>query len=276
MKTVEIHAFAPAKINLALHVTGRRGDGYHLLDSLVVFADIGDRLRLRSARGLSLTVSGPMSEGVPVDDGNLALRAARAARVADVAIHLEKHLPAAAGIGGGSSDAAAVLRALDEGWGARTPDILALGADLPVCMSAQTARMSGIGDVVAPVSGIPPLPAVLVNPGEAIPTPAVFAALDERNGSPMSDIPAFSGVAQCAHWLHGQRNDLQAPALGIEPVIGDCLDLLTRQDALLARMSGSGATCFGLYPDPAAAARAAAALTAQRPGWWVRQTVLAG
>lgn len=276
MKTAETRAFAPAKINLTLHVTGRRADGYHLLDSLVVFADIGDHLHLRPARELRLTVSGPMADGVPLDDSNLALRAARAAGVMDVAISLEKNLPAAAGIGGGSSDAAAVLRALNEGWGVTVRDLAVLGSDLPVCMAARTARMSGVGDIVTPVHGIPPLPAVLINPRIAIPTPTVFAALARRDGTPMDSIPAFSDVESCAMWLSEQRNDLEFPALGIAPVIGDCLDMLAAQNALIARMSGTGATCFGVFATRAAAARTADALKAQQPAWWIRQTVLAG
>lgn len=276
MKTAEISAFAPAKINLTLHVTGRRADGYHLLDSLVVFADIGDHLHLRPARGVQLKVSGPMADGVPLDDSNLVLRAARAAGVMNVAIHLEKNLPAAAGIGGGSSDAAAVLRALGEGWGATARDPSVLGSDLPVCMGAQTARMAGIGDIVTPVNGIPSLPAVLVNPRLSLPTPTVFAGLLDRDASPMGNIPTFPDVESCASWLHEQRNDLEASALRIAPVIGDCLDMLTSQNALIARMSGSGATCFGLFATQAAAVRAAAALKTQQPTWWIRQTILAG
>lgn len=275
MKTAETRAFAPAKINLALHVTGRRADGYHLLDSLVVFADLGDHVRLRPAPGLTLRVGGPMAEGVPVDARNLALRAARAAGAENVTIQLEKHLPAASGIGGGSSDAAAVLRALRDGCGLALPDLLVLGADLPVCMAARTARMSGIGENVAPVDGIPPLSAVLVNPGIALSTPAVFAALSHRDGARMDDIPAFPDAAQCAAWLRQQRNDLEGPACALEPAIADCLAALTGQGALLARMSGSGATCFGLFASPADAARAAGALGALRPDWWVRETLLA-
>ncbi|MBI6629568.1 4-(cytidine 5'-diphospho)-2-C-methyl-D-erythritol kinase [Pontibaca salina] len=274
MKTVEISAFAPAKINLTLHVTGRRADGYHLLDSLVVFADIGDELRLRPARGLTLQVSGPMADGVPRDDRNLALRAARAAGVLDVAISLKKHLPAAAGIGGGSSDAAAVLRALKEGWGVSVGDVAALGADLPVCMAARTTRMSGVGEIVTQVNGIPPLPAVLVNPGTAIPTPAVFAALQEQDGTPMDAIPAFADAESCACWLSAQRNDLEPPAIEIAPEIGDCLEMLLAQGALSARMSGSGATCFGLFASQSDAACAADALKLQQPNWWIQQTVL--
>jgi 4-diphosphocytidyl-2-C-methyl-D-erythritol kinase len=264
--------FAPAKINLTLHVTGRRDDGYHLLDSLVVFADIGDRITLSPGRGgLTLTVTGPMAAGVPSGNSNLALRAARLAGAADLSITLEKHLPAAAGIGGGSSDAAAVLRAL----GAIDADALALGADVPVCLPARSARMSGIGEVVAPLTGIPPLPAVLVNPGVAVPTAAVFAGLQCHDHAAMPPIPGFAGVADCAAWLATQRNDLEPPALKLAPAIGQVLAALRDSGALLARMSGSGATCFGLYKDPDAARAAASTLAANRHEWWVAQTRLA-
>lgn len=268
-------AFAPAKVNLTLHVTGRRADGYHLLDSLVVFADIGDRIALRTGRGLTLRVTGPMAGGVPPGADNLVLRAARLAGADGIAIELEKHLPAAAGIGGGSSDAAAVLRALGGG----RVDALALGADMPVCLLARTARMSGIGQTVTPVDGIPPLPAVLVNPGVAVPTGAVFDALSRRDGAPMPAIPRFTGrfgaVADCAGWLARQRNDLEPPALVLAPAIADALALLQGTGALLARMSGSGATCFGLFSDQAAARTAAQTLAGARPDWWVQPTVLA-
>jgi 4-diphosphocytidyl-2-C-methyl-D-erythritol kinase len=264
-------AFAPAKINLTLHVTGRRADGYHLLDSLVVFADFGDSIALHAGHGLTLTVSGPMAVGVPLGDDNLVLRAARLAGAADIAIHLEKHLPAAAGIGGGSSDAAAVLR----GLGAHGVDALALGADLPVCLLARTARMSGIGEIVRPVDGIPPLPAVLVNPGVAVPTPAVFRAMTRHDGAPMPAIPRFKTVTDCTVWLAAQRNDLEPPAIALAPVIAVTLAKLRATGALLARMSGSGATCFGLFPDSAAAQTAAQTLAAAHPDWWVQPTVLA-
>lgn len=270
-----IEAFAPAKINLTLHVTGRRSDGYHLLDSLVAFADIGDRITLCRAEGLTLAVTGPMAADVPVDGRNLVLRAARLAGVGDAAITLDKHLPTAAGIGGGSSDAAATLRALRQTHGAWIADPLALGADLPVCLLARTARMQGIGELVTPVTGVPPLPCVLVNPGISVPTPAVFRALAQRGGTPMPDIPEFADASDCARWLVGQRNDLEAPARRLAPVIGDVLTALAGAGAALVRMSGSGATCFGLFSDRQQANAAAAAIAVSHPAWWVQATVLA-
>lgn len=265
-----IEAFAPAKINLTLHVTGRRLDGYHLLDSLVAFADIGDRVIVRRAPDLSLRVTGPMAAGVPADGRNLVLKAARLAGVGDAAIVLDKHLPAASGIGGGSSDAAATLRALGQSHGASAADPLALGADVPVCLAARTARMRGIGEAVTPVPGIPPLPCVLVNPGVSLSTPQVFAALDRTDGAAMPRIPGFADAPACIRWLAGQRNDLEAPARRLAPAIGETLAALRQGGAALARMSGSGATCFGLFAERGAADRAAAAIAPARPGWWVR------
>ncbi|AVO38302.1 4-(cytidine 5'-diphospho)-2-C-methyl-D-erythritol kinase [Pukyongiella litopenaei] len=266
--------FAPAKINLTLHVTGRRADGYHLLDSLVVFADLGDRVAVAPDTGLSLTVTGPMAGGVPTGPDNLVLRAARLAGVTGAAITLDKHLPAAAGIGGGSSDAAATLRVLRDRLGVAMPAPLALGADVPVCLAARTARMRGIGENVEPVSGLPPLPAVLVNPGVSVATPDVFRRLSRRDGSAMDDIPAFADARACADWLRGQRNDLEAPARALAPGIGTVLTALGDSGAALVRMSGSGATCFGLFTDTATARQAAGQIAAANPGWWVRSTIL--
>lgn len=263
-------ARAPAKINLALHVTGRRDDGYHTLDSLVVFADAADVLRVRPAAAPSLRVTGPMAAGVPTDASNLVLRAAAAMGVS-AEIELEKHLPAAGGIGGGSSDAAATLRALAAMTGRAPPaDLAALGADVPVCMAPGPARMRGIGEIVAPVATLPPLDAVLVNPGVAVPTPRVFSGLARRENPPLPDpLPAFDGAAALIDWLAVQRNDLEPPARALAPEIDAALAALARAPGCrLARMSGSGATCFGLFVDAAAAARAAGSLA--RPGWWVR------
>ncbi len=266
-------AFAPAKINLTLHVTGQRADGFHLLDSLVVFADLGDRLWLRPAPEIRLTVTGPMAAGVPADARNLAVRAARLAGAA-VEIRLEKRLPAAAGIGGGSSDAAAVLRALGR-MGHALPDRPeTLGADVPVCLLARAARMSGIGELVEPVEGLPALPAVLVNPGVAVPTPEVFRRLERRDNPPMGPIPRQGEGGAFTDWLAAQRNDLQPAAKAVAPVIGEVIARLEAEGATLARMSGSGATCFGLFDGADAAREAAERLAAARPGWWIAPTML--
>jgi len=267
-------AFAPAKVNLALHVTGRRADGYHLLDSLVMFADIGDRIFVEDGEGLSLSVTGPRASGVPAGPENLVLRAASAAGVRDASVTLEKHLPSAGGIGGGSSDAAATLRACRKRFGVDMPDALALGADVPVCLLAQAARMSGIGDVVEPLEAVPSVPAVLVNPGVEVPTGAVFRRLERRDGAPMSAVEHWPDVASLVDWLEAQRNDLEAPARSVAPVIGDVLEALSASGAMLARMSGSGATCIGIFGSPEMAEAAARDLAADHAAWWVAATVL--
>jgi 4-diphosphocytidyl-2-C-methyl-D-erythritol kinase len=259
---------APAKLNLALHVTGRRGDGYHLLDSLVAFAGVGDRVTATPADRLTLEVTGPMGTGLSYDD-NLCLRAARALGPKGAAITLEKNLPVASGIGGGSSDAAATLRALSRLWGVPLPADrgLSLGADLPVCLDPRPARMHGIGETVEPVT-LPPAHVVLVNPGVAVPTPAVFATLTRKDNPPLPPLPQLADAAALAAWLDSTRNDLEGPATRLAPAIAEARAALAAQrDCLFARMSGSGATCFGLFAGAAAAARAAAAL--HHTGWWV-------
>lgn len=264
--------FAPAKINLTLHVTGQRGDGYHLLDSLVAFADVGDHLQVEPAPEMRLSVTGPRAEGVPGDARNLCWRAAEwFGRPA--AITLEKHLPAAAGIGGGSSNAAAVLRALSALTGRPLPEqgTEALGADVPVCLAARAARMSGIGEQVQAVA-LPDLHAVLVNPGVGVATPAVFKALEKKDNPPMSALPE---AADWNAWLAAQRNDLQAPAIAVQPVIAEVLAALAAtKGARLARMSGSGATCFALYDSRAEAQAAAEDLRRAQPRWWIAPCTL--
>ncbi|KUP93043.1 4-(cytidine 5'-diphospho)-2-C-methyl-D-erythritol kinase [Tritonibacter horizontis] len=273
MTTAEV--FAPAKINLTLHVTGHRADGYHLLDSLVGFADVGDRLRLTNAAELSLSVSGLFAAGVPQDATNLVWRAAQAVGWTGH-IALDKGLPHGAGIGGGSSDAAALLTALRAQGLAVSPELpLALGADVPVCMQAIASRMQGIGEQITPAA-LPTLPVLLVNPGIAVPTGQVFAALTERNNAPMPvDIPVFDGVEDCAGWLGAQRNDLQQAAISVAPEIARVLgDLGATRNALMARMSGSGSTCFALYPSMKAAHFAAYEIGAEHPDWWCVATEL--
>lgn len=269
--------FAPAKVNLTLHVTGQRGDGYHLLDSLVVFADVGDRLAIDPAPGLLLQVRGPLANGVPTDATNSILKAAAFLGQTDLAFTLEKYLPAAAGIGGGTADAAAALRGIAALRGLELPaDVAPLGADVPVCLLGRAARMSGIGEQLIPLDGLPPLPALLVNPGVAVSTPAVFKGLTSKTNPPMpADIPVWSDVAAFAAWLAAQRNDLEAPAIGAQPVIADVLAALRGcAGQLLARMSGSGATCFALFENPDDARRAEEALRAAQPRWWVQACTL--
>lgn len=271
----EAPGFAPAKVNLSLHVVGQRPDGFHLLDSLVAFADIGDRLSAEPAVVSTLKVTGPMAGGVPTDRRNLVLRAAEWFGVT-AAFTLEKHLPVAAGIGGGSSDAAAALRLLAGLSGKPIPaGAEALGADVPVCLAAQTVRMRGVGERLAPVA-LPPLPALLVNPGVAVPTGAVFAALADKSNQPMPEkLPQLRDPAEAITWLARQRNDLQAPAIAVAPEIELVLRRLSAlPGARLVRMSGSGATCFALFDSPQASAAAEAELRAQATPWWLAATWL--
>ncbi|NYS23782.1 4-(cytidine 5'-diphospho)-2-C-methyl-D-erythritol kinase [Rhodobacteraceae bacterium 2376] len=272
-----LRTLAPAKINLTLHVTGQRADGYHLLDSLVVLLDFGDRVDAAEAGDLSLSVLGPYAADVPRGPDNLVLRAARLMGAGGVALTLHKHLPAASGIGGGSSDAAATLRAVAALTGAVLPDagaLARLGADVPVCLHGQPCRMQGVGEVLTAIPALPDLGVVLVNPGVGLSTPAVFAALARRDNPPMDPLPTGSApwpdAQALADWLRGQRNDLSRPAIIHAPVIAEALAALEQMPGcLLARMSGSGATCFGLFPSRAAADHAAAALRPRAPGWWI-------
>lgn len=264
---------ARAKINLTLHVTDQRSDGYHCLDSLVCFAEAADIIRVQPDTDLTLHVDGPMRAGVPCDDANLVMKAARLfGQPRGARILLEKHLPNAAGMGGGSADAAATLRALSDLWGTPIPDNpVTLGADVPVCLSDAALRMRGIGEALAPVPPLPETWAVLVNPGVPVQTPSVFKALVQRTNPAMPDgIPAFRTVRELADWCGAQRNDLQRPAIDLAPVIGDVLTAL--RSSLLARMSGSGASCFGLCADQSAARRLAEDIGAAHPDWWVVPT----
>ena len=267
---------APAKINLTLHVTGQRADGYHLLDSLVVFARHGDRVTLSAGQGVTLAVAGPMAAGLAGEGDNLILRAARLVGATDAALMLDKRLPVASGMGGGSSDAAAALHLLAQVQGRALPDtaaLMGLGADLPVCMAAPApARMRGLGEGVDPVPGVPALWLLLVNPGQGLSTPSVFKALTSRSNPPMPDVlPHWRDAADLCDWLSGMRNDLQAPALALMPQIGALLaDIAAQPGCRLARMTGSGATCFGVFDTEAALTAAAAALAA--PGRFVLAT----
>ncbi len=268
--------FAPAKINLTLHVTGQRKDGYHLLDSLVMFADIGDRITLSPAAETSLEVIGPMAGGVPSDKSNLVLRAAALFDVS-VAITLSKHLPMAAGIGGGSSDAAATALALCDLLETRDlPVGLAdLGADIRVCLTRRAARMQGIGEQITPLPNLPPLFAVLANPGVGMATPDVFKALENKQGKPMPARLPNMNTAGFIKWLSKQRNDLEQTARKLEPAIGETLTALAGlKDAKLTRMSGSGATCFALFETRAQADQGAQSLHKTHPDWWVHPVTL--
>ncbi len=279
---------APAKVNLYLHILGRRSDGYHELQSLVAFADFGDSVTVAArAPQWSLALDGPFAEelGETVADDNLVLRAARRLAAATpgttpMALRLHKALPVAAGIGGGSADAAAAIRLLAGVWGGDPGPPAAwadLGADIPVCLVSQPSLVQGMGEQVAPVANLPNLPAVLVNPGVPSATAAVFRALAGRFGRAVEPPlpPDNASAVEIAAWLAKARNDLTRPAVAIEPAIGEVLaGIAAAPDVLLARMSGSGATCFGLFPSEAQAAAAALWLRARAPHWWIKQTVL--
>ena len=273
-----LHELARAKVNLDLLVTGRRPDGYHELDSLVAFADFGDTLTIEPASELSLDVTGPLAADLSRGEDNLVLRAARrlataAGIVPRARLRLDKRLPMASGLGGGSADAAAALRGLRRLWELKLDDralaaiALELGADVPVCLAGGTAHMRGIGELIEPVPDLEPLPLVLVNPGLPLATAAVFRALPKAAIGPRREpVPAHPDAA----WLARSRNDLETPARTLVPAIGQVLTALAAAPGCrLARMSGSGTTCFGLFPGHDAA-RTAAAIASAHPSWWVR------
>jgi 4-diphosphocytidyl-2-C-methyl-D-erythritol kinase len=277
---------APAKVNLFLHVTGKRADGYHLLDSLAVFAGIADRLAFAPSAGLGLTVTGPFAASLEAETDNLVLRAARmlAAECGVTqsgVLTLDKWLPVASGIGGGSADAAAALRLLCRVWGVSPAEAAldriasGLGADVSVCLRNRPLRMRGVGERLTPAPALPPCGLVLVNPGVPLATAPVFRA---RAGdfSPEAVLPeGWDTAREMAGTLKGLANDLEAAAIGLVPAIRDVLSgILGTRGCLLARMSGSGATCFGLFGTPGEAEAAAAVLT--RPGWWCWGGALAG
>ncbi len=268
-----VKVFAPAKINLALHVTGQRKDGYHLLDSFVMFADVGDWVSVRDAAGATLTVSGPESKGAPSDARNSVLQAAQFLNQTNLALALEKNLPTAAGIGGGTADAAAAIKAICTLRKQNVPDnVLQLGADVPVCMQGVATRMSGIGEVLTPVKSLPSIACVLVNPRVGVSTPEVFNRLKSKDNDAMPvGMPGFETAQSLAGWLAQQRNDLEAPAINAAPEISRVLNVLSAEkDQLLARMSGSGATCFALFETITQARKAASKISNDHPDWWVQ------
>lgn len=272
---------APAKVNLYLHVTGKREDGYHLLDSLIAFAGTGDTLALEPAETLELTVTGPTATALPDGEENIVLTAAkalaaRAGVTTGARMVLTKRLPVAAGIGGGSADAAAALKGLAQLWDIDISEAemmtlaLSLGADVPVCLAGRPMAVSGVGDRMQPAPDLPPAWLVLVNPRVPLSTPSVFKA---RQGCFTDPAPLETRPAD-AHALAGllghRRNDLTAAALSLVPQVGEALALIAATPGcLLARMSGSGATCFGLFENETDAVAASASLSSTQPGWWV-------
>jgi 4-diphosphocytidyl-2-C-methyl-D-erythritol kinase len=281
---------ARAKVNLTLKVLGRRADGYHELESLIAFAGVGDLLSLEPGPSCALTISGPQGEGLVADEGNLVLRAAHALAGEVPGLHagrfhLVKRLPVASGIGGGSADAAAALRLLARlnGLAANAPELqraaVKVGADVPVCLESRARVMAGIGERLGPPLHLPQLFAVLVNPGVAVETAAVFRKLGLSHGQALSApdraLPRHGTAAALIEALRERQNDLEGPAIGIAPGISEVLARLRALPGCrLARMSGSGATCFGLFDDCRQSAAAARILARERPEWWVKPTVL--
>lgn len=271
---------APAKLNLALHVRARRPDGYHELETLFVFVRDGDVIEVEAADADSFTVIGPMAAALSGEGDNLVTRArdrfrAEIAATPPVAVRLDKRLPVASGLGGGSADAAAMLRALARMSGVALDDprlfacAAALGSDIPACLLGQSAIGTGRGEELAPVAGPGEWAVLLVNPRVAVPTGPVFAAWDRVDRGPLPEGSALDIAMQ-------GRNDLQPPAVTIAPVIGEVLDALSACDGVaLARMSGSGATCFALFADADDRAAAARAIGQSHPGWWCLETALA-
>jgi 4-diphosphocytidyl-2-C-methyl-D-erythritol kinase len=277
---------APAKVNLTLRVVGRRADGYHDIESLVAFAGVGDALSFTPGGALTLAVGGPTAPAAGDVANNLVLKAARAlaGEIEGIALGhfaLSKRLPVAAGLGGGSADAAAALRLLARAnaIAADDPRLLqaarATGADVPVCLDPRPRLMRGIGDVLSAPLELPRLFAVLVNPGVAVSTREVFAALQLPPSTQTAPPATPGGSATLMAEIADGRNDLEGPAIELEPAIADVLSVLRKlPDCQLARMSGSGATCFGLFGSTAAASAAARSLRVGYPAWWVRATVL--
>jgi 4-diphosphocytidyl-2-C-methyl-D-erythritol kinase len=276
---------ARAKVNLFLHVGDKRADGFHPLQSLAVFTELGDRLNAADAQGLSLAVEGPFAVSLSGEADNLVLKAARAllersGRPAGAKLTLTKNLPVASGVGGGSADAAAALRILNGLWSLDQDEALlrdvaaSLGSDIPVCVVSEPRWMEGRGEILSAVASMPHLPMLLVNPAVAVPTKDVFAALRTRSGIERG-LPAspFRDMADLLRFLDASKNDLEEPARRIQPVIGDVLGALAAlPGALFTRMSGSGATCFALFPDDESCQRGAGLLAQANPGWWVAST----
>lgn len=283
--------FAPAKVNLTLKVGPPRADGYHPLSSIVVFADWGDALGAEPAGSLTLTLTGPGGEALAGEPQNLVLKAAYALRAAagkpelGAALTLEKHLPVAAGLGGGSSDAAAALRLLNRVWdlGFSTRALAEIGsvvgADVPACVHARPLLMTGIGETITPLIAWPALPAVIANPGAALATGPVFKALDAQDRALLGTMraPVAGSMETALALIEDGANDLEPPARTLEPLAGETIDALAGlSGARLARMTGSGASAFALFDTKDAAVKAAAALARARPGWSVQAVTLGG
>jgi len=285
-QTAAVTFSAHAKINLYLHVTAKRANGYHELDSLIAFAGTGDQITIEPCTDLTFSVTGPRAAGIPLSDDNLVLKAARLLAThtnisAGAAITLEKNLPASSGIGGGSADAAATLIGLAQHWNLSitTPELCALGlplgADIPICVYGQAALVSGIGEIIKPAPTLPSAWLVLANPGVPVSTPRVFAARtgDFSKPAPLDKKP--KDARDFATALKTRRNDLTDAAIAVAPAIKETLDALQQcPDALLSRLSGSGATCFALFAGEQQAQTGAKTLKNDHPDWWIEATPL--
>lgn len=278
--------FAPAKVNLYLHITGKRADGYHCLESLIAFTDVCDVLQLSIAKAISLQLTGPTATGLPEGDDNIVMKAARALAAhakrdgLGAHIRLEKNIPSGAGLGGGSADAAAVLRGLNDLWALNlSPDVLArlglsLGADVPVCLVGGAAHVLGIGEKIEKTTAMPKLPVVLVNCGRSLATEKVYQNYDRVFSRSMPLQYSFD-QAELLSYLKDKKNDLQVSATGFVPEIQTVLEVLEQQaGCVFSRMSGSGVTCFGVFKSIGAAKQAAGRLQADYPHWWVRASTL--
>lgn len=284
-----IRVAAPAKINLFLHVGECRTDGFHDLQSLIGFIEAGDELEISPSAELSLAVTGPFARSLPASGDNLVLKAARALRqhshwTEGAAIVLTKNLPVASGIGGGSADAAAALRGLDRLWDLNSPQeqllklAAEIGSDVPVCLLSKTCWVEGRGEQLSQLPPLPRMSVVLVNPGVAVSTPAVFGLLNARSGTERSKpTKALESLWDVIGYLGDAGNDLEAPACQLAPIIQEVLNAFDREPGCaLAAMSGSGATCFALFHDPDFARGAASRIAEDHPEWWVSLTRFAG
>ena len=269
---------ASAKVNLCLQIVGQKSNGFHLLDSIVGFTEFGDHLSFKESDVLELTVQGAFSDQIPVDRSNLILKAAELVRKLNniktgAHITLTKNLPPSAGLGGGSSDAAATIRGLSRMWGTDLPgihDLMKIGSDLPVCINQKTQHMKGFGEVLNVVNTFPNLPILLVNPLKKVSTQTVFRKLENKKNSPLSKYEnLFQTKKDWINWLLLQRNDLMAPAVSVEPVISEVLQFISSQTSVeKVSMSGSGSTCFGVFENKHDCDLAMEKVRQERPEWW--------
>ena len=269
---------ASAKVNLCLKIVGQKSDGFHLLDSIVGFTEFGDHLSFKKSDELKLTAKGAFSDQIPVDKSNLILKAAELLRTINniktgAHITLTKNLPPSAGLGGGSSDAAATIRGLSRLWGTDLPeidDLMKIGSDLPVCINQKTQHMKGFGEVLEEINTFPNLPILLVNPLKKVSTQTVFRMLKNKKNPPLSKYEKlFQAKKDWINWLLLQRNDLMEPAVKVEPVISEVLRLISKQISVeKVSMSGSGATCFGIFENKHDCDLAMKRVRLERPDWW--------